>query len=198
MPMLLATLAGLHAGNPAIAANAPPRGPELPSAPFAKRLATPVLRFDDYRLPRIEPGALLTPKGMVDVELRWAANTQRPLHPSAGTDIDRAIEVGPPTAYLYLDAARIYSRLEKEGGKHRERIIRYLSESLRLGLNPDIIRREFKSLLENPALALLLTDPGPGTETARRTSRLADPLPDDFVLLHAPSARPDRPLERSD
>ena len=131
-------------------------------------------------------------------ELRWAANTQRPLHPSAGTDIDRAIEVGPPTAYLYLDAARIYSRLEKEGGKHRERIIRYLSESLRLGLNPDIIRREFKSLLENPALALLLTDPGPGTETARRTSRLADPLPDDFVLLHAPSARPDRPLERSD
>lgn len=74
MPMLLVAFAALLAGNRALAASAPHRGSEVASAPFAQPRATPLLRSDDYRLPRIEPGALLTPKGMVDVELRWATN----------------------------------------------------------------------------------------------------------------------------
>ncbi len=117
-------------------------------------------------------------------ELRWARTTRRAVDSQAGRDIDKAIAAGPPIAEMYLDAARIYSRLEVEPGQHRERIRAYLRDALQYGLNPDLVLREFKSLFDEPALQGLLADAAPGV---KRTSaiRLADPLADDSFQVSA-------------
>ncbi len=126
-------------------------------------------------------------------ELRWALKKRCPLDNKAGTDIDNALDAGPPSAGLYLDAARIYSRLGQESGEHRERVIRYLSEALQLGANADVVRREFESLLDNPAIAALLENSASG-ETRPKPIGLVDPLLEDSFQLPVRAARVRRPF----
>ena len=111
-------------------------------------------------------------------ELRWATTATRPLDSRAGTDIDNAIDAGPPSAELCVDAARIYSRLGKESGQHRERVVRYLREGLQLGLSPAVVRREFNALFDGPALEALLADFS-AEGKREKAVRLADPLAED-------------------
>ena len=126
-------------------------------------------------------------------EFRWALKERRPLDSKAGTDIDNAVDAGPPNAGLYLNAARIYSRLGQESGAHREQVIRYLSEALQLGANADLVRREFKSLLDNPLIAALLANSASG-EIRVKTIGLVDPLPEDSFQLSVRAARVGRPF----
>jgi serine/threonine protein kinase len=120
-------------------------------------------------------------------ELRWAASEGRPVGASAGTDIDNAIQAAPPNAALYLDAARIYDRLEEEPPEHRERILEYLREALRLGKDPNMIRRGFPSLADDPDFNAMLRDIVP--EGGRTEAvRLLDPLTDPSFRLGDGSA----------
>jgi tetratricopeptide (TPR) repeat protein len=126
-------------------------------------------------------------------ELRWAARLGRPVALQAATDIENAIAAGPPSAALYLDAARVYSRLGTESGEHGERIIGCLCEALRLGQSPDIIQREFKSQLDDPALKALLTHYLPEGQP-RKAIGLVDPLADDSFRLVAGPAQVSQPF----
>ncbi|NQT11375.1 MAG: protein kinase [Planctomycetes bacterium] len=117
-------------------------------------------------------------------ELRWAPKQGRPVDARAGTDIDNAIHAGPPNGALYLDAARVYSRLEEEPGEHRERIIGYLCEALQLGQSLKTIRRDFRFLAANPDLDAVLAEVVPEGEPEKAV-RLVDPLTDRSFQLCA-------------
>ena len=123
------------------------------------------------------------------VEFRWALKERRPLDNEAGTDIDNAMGAGPASAGLYLDAARIYWRLGQESEERRERVIRYLSEALRLGAKADLVRREYESLLDDPAFGALLANSAPGEERVKLIG-LVDPLAEDSFQLSARASRP--------
>ena len=110
--------------------------------------------------------------------LCWALDEQRPLDARAGTDIEGAINAGPPTADLYRDAARVYARLAKDAQDYRERIAQHLVDSLRLGMSPSSIEGEFEEHRDHPAVRAALANPAPVKER-RKSVRLADPLPHD-------------------
>jgi len=110
-------------------------------------------------------------------ELLWALEEKRSLDVRAVEDIDRAIRGGSEDAYVYYDAALIYSRLDEDALQHRERIVEYLCRALRLGVSPELVRGRFPSLLDDNRLkkALALKVP---LSRRNRADQLADPLPD--------------------
>ena len=114
------------------------------------------------------------------IELRLAIKAPRPLDKRAATDIDNAIDAGPLSAGLYLDAARVYSKLGQESGEYREQVVRYLAEALRLGVNSDHVRQEFESLLDDPAIEAAFENGVPGAARDGPT-RLVDPLTSDSL-----------------
>lgn len=59
----------------------------------------------------------------------------------AAADIRRALELGPPSADLYFEAARIELLQSKANPRHPSAATAYLQESLRLGMPLEAIRR---------------------------------------------------------
>ncbi len=112
-------------------------------------------------------------------ELNWAtADHQHVWNPRALADIDTAVQSGPPNGSLYLDAARIHARAPGKGPPDRERIHRYLREAMRLGSDPEVVRREFAGLFDEDSLKALVAEAKPAKPNVA-SIRLLDPLPSD-------------------
>ena len=89
---------------------------------------------------------------------------------AAISDAETAIRLGPVTADLYFDAARLYA-LDRDNPRRDAMIVRYLAKALDLGLAPQAVQSD-ASL--KPYLATLADR---GSFTARpATTRPAEPI----------------------
>lgn len=113
------------------------------------------------------------------LELRRAGKEGRPVAATAAEDIEGAIRAGPPTANLYLDAARIYSRLAQDPSQRPERIVDCLRQALELGVDPAILAREFPSGPEDPILKEALADAKPMPDSSKPI-HLVEPLREEL------------------
>jgi tetratricopeptide (TPR) repeat protein len=125
---------------------------------------------------RLDPGLRPALYTRALAEFKAALREQRPIDPRAITDIERAIDCGPQNAYMFYDAALIYSQLDAASGEFREKVVQYLCEAARLGVAPKIIRRAFPSLVDEPRLHNALAQDVTVVHRSR-TDYLADPLP---------------------
>jgi tetratricopeptide (TPR) repeat protein len=136
------------------------------------------VRFLDEAL-RLKPRLRPALHNRACAEHNWAgSDTQHRLNPRALTDIEMALQGRPLSGYLFLDAARIYARAGDKGPPDRERIHRYLSEAVRLGSDPEVIRRVFANLFEPSTLEALLAEAKPAKPRPVSLS-LVDPMFDD-------------------
>ena len=126
---------------------------------------------------KLKPGLQPAYYNRAWTEFLWHRAQGRPLDVRAAQDIDVVIRGRSGNAYAFYDAALIYSRLGEDPDQYRERIAEYLCRALRLGVDPDLVRENFPSLMDDPNVeqALVLA-----VSVVRRNllDQLADPFPD--------------------
>jgi len=109
-------------------------------------------------------------------EFRRARAKGQPVDDQASKDIEEAVNSNTATAYMFYDAALIYSRLGEDPRQYRTQVVEHLCHALRLGADPKVVRRVSKSFIDDANLekALALNVP-----VVRRSvaDHLADPLP---------------------
>ena len=96
---------------------------------------------------RLDPALQAAFFNRAKVGLRAALRGASPA--DAISDIERAILLGPPTAELYLDAARLHA-LDRDNPNHDEAVVRFIGKGVGLGISSQTIRAE-------PLLAEYLT-----------------------------------------
>ncbi|MHC4399123.1 MAG: protein kinase domain-containing protein [Planctomycetota bacterium] len=112
-------------------------------------------------------------------EYRCALNEGRRIDPQAGADIEQAIRIGPETAYLCHDAALVYGQLDKDWGGYRDKTVKHVCRAIRLGADPQTVRANFSSFLDEPEVKTAF---GVDVPVSRRSKSdyLADPHANGF------------------
>jgi tetratricopeptide (TPR) repeat protein len=116
-------------------------------------------------------------------EVNLAGRQHRPVKAQAGSDIDRVIKAGSDNPYTYYDAALVYSRLDED--LYKKRILDYLCQAIRLGVDPKHLRQGFPSQMYNRDIQEELGSSVPVKERSP-VDRLADPLPDQTFPFREP------------
>ena len=100
-----------------------------------------------------------------------------PLPEVAFDHAQKAIEIGPPSADLYLNTAILYAFAAKEKPDLRRAAIEYLEKAVESGVNPKkfLLNPTFSALQEEQQFKMLLTKPV-GKESGVRSEYLVDPL----------------------
>jgi tetratricopeptide (TPR) repeat protein len=104
------------------------------------------------------------------------AEAQRKLLLAAVEDIERAISIGPASAELHRDAARIYARLGRLDSKWYDHALDQAALAVREGFDPEKLRADAAlAPLNGLPRFVALTRKAPDAQPSRAV-RLADPL----------------------
>ncbi len=92
-------------------------------------------------------------------------------------DITRAVEIGPASAELYFDAARLHALAAKTDPFQKEVTLRYLRQAVDMKFNPSqlALDRTFSALAGDAAFQKLQETPPP-TESPPRAVRFVNPV----------------------
>jgi tetratricopeptide (TPR) repeat protein len=110
-------------------------------------------------------------------EFQWALEESNPIPETVIPDIQTAISLGPVTAQLLCDAARIYAVAARSDRDWIEPALRYLERSIELGQDPRplVEDRSFFALRELPEFIACLEHPAVPS-SAPRPVRVLDPV----------------------
>jgi serine/threonine protein kinase/Tfp pilus assembly protein PilF len=94
-------------------------------------------------------------------------------------DIVRAIELGPPSAELYFDAARLHGRAAQDAPAHKKAVLNYLQEAIARNFDARRLLTDpcFSALAKDDAFKKLAQTPPPA-QTPPRAVRIVDPVKD--------------------
>jgi serine/threonine protein kinase len=117
------------------------------------------------------------------IQFRRARMKGQPVDDEVRIDIEKAVNSDTATAYMFFDAAIIYSRLGEDPGQYQTQIVEHLCRALQLGADPELVRRNFKSIGDDLDLkkALALNVPVVPRNVA---DHLVDPFPGQPFPFH--------------
>jgi tetratricopeptide (TPR) repeat protein len=133
------------------------------------------LRAFDRAL-ELKPGLPSALHNRALAEFRCSLRQRRPLKPQAVRDILEHISSGDVRPHAYYDAALLYWQLGRGSGQYREKVVDYLCRALKAGVDPEIVRGNFPSLLAEPSIERSLALEVPVARRDVVADYLSDPL----------------------